>query len=197
LFIILLKLKAAAAREVRTGFIAQEVEAVAKRLGYDFDGVNAPKNPTDNYSIAYASFVPSLVKAAQEQQEVISEQQQEIIVLKNELAELKESVRQLLAQQGGQTQTVTVAGGSLARLEQNVPNPFNGSTRIGYYLPEGSGAASLRLTNANGQLLREVPLTGSGAGQLEVAVKDLPKGAYFYTLYVDGQAVDSKKMLLQ
>jgi len=49
-----------------TGFVAQEVEATAKAIGYDFDGVNAPKNPTDNYSIAYSQFVPSLVKAVQE-----------------------------------------------------------------------------------------------------------------------------------
>jgi len=49
-----------------TGFVAQEVEATAKEIGYTFDGVNAPKNPTDNYSIAYSQFVPSLVKAIQE-----------------------------------------------------------------------------------------------------------------------------------
>ena len=49
-----------------TGFVAQEVEATAKAIGYAFDGVNAPKNPTDNYSIAYSQFVPSLVKAVQE-----------------------------------------------------------------------------------------------------------------------------------
>jgi hypothetical protein len=53
---------------IHTGFIAQEVEALAKRIGYNFDGVNTPKNPTDNYSIAYSQFVPSLVKAIQEQQ---------------------------------------------------------------------------------------------------------------------------------
>jgi hypothetical protein len=53
---------------IHTGFIAQEVEALAKQIGYDFDGVHIPKDPTDNYSIAYSQFVPSLVKAVQEQQ---------------------------------------------------------------------------------------------------------------------------------
>jgi hypothetical protein len=52
--------------DTHTGFVAQEVEATAKEIGYTFDGVNAPKNPTDNYSIAYSQFVPSLVKAVQE-----------------------------------------------------------------------------------------------------------------------------------
>jgi hypothetical protein len=59
---------AEANQRIQTGFIAQEVEVVARQIGYDFDGVNAPKNPTDNYSIAYSQFVPSLVKALQEQQ---------------------------------------------------------------------------------------------------------------------------------
>jgi trimeric autotransporter adhesin len=61
-----------------TGFVAQEVEATAKVIGYAFDGVNAPKNPTDNYSIAYSQFVPSLVKAVQEQQTIIENQNKKI-----------------------------------------------------------------------------------------------------------------------
>ena len=29
---------------IQTGFIAQEVEATAKKMNYDFSGVDAPKN---------------------------------------------------------------------------------------------------------------------------------------------------------
>jgi hypothetical protein len=58
---------------VRTGFIAQEVEAAAKKVGFDFDGVSAPENETDLYGIRYAEFVVPLVKAMQEQQEMITE----------------------------------------------------------------------------------------------------------------------------
>jgi hypothetical protein len=53
-------------KKIRTGFIAQEVERVAKEINYDFDGVNAPQHDKDNYSLVYADFVPSLVKAVQE-----------------------------------------------------------------------------------------------------------------------------------
>jgi hypothetical protein len=56
---------------VRTGFIAQEVEAAAKKIGYDFDGVSTPQNETDLYGIRYAEFVVPLVKAVQEQQLII------------------------------------------------------------------------------------------------------------------------------
>ncbi len=68
-----------------TGFVAQEVEATAKAIGYAFDGVNAPKNPTDNYSIAYGQFVPSLVRAVQEQQQIIEMLQKQVEVAKAEI----------------------------------------------------------------------------------------------------------------
>ena len=49
-----------------SGFIAQEVEEAAKKLGYRFSGVDAPKNRTDFYGLRYAEFVVPLVKAVQE-----------------------------------------------------------------------------------------------------------------------------------
>ncbi len=51
-----------------SGFIAQEVEALADRLGYAFSGVDRPKNKKDIYGLRYAAFVVPLVKAVQEQQ---------------------------------------------------------------------------------------------------------------------------------
>jgi trimeric autotransporter adhesin len=82
---------------VTTGFIAQEVEAAAKSIGYDFSGVDAPKNENDMYGLRYAEFVVPLVKAVQElssQNEVqqkMNESQQIIIdELKAQNAALEE-----------------------------------------------------------------------------------------------------------
>ncbi|NOT37863.1 MAG: hypothetical protein HOP11_10840 [Saprospiraceae bacterium] len=71
-----------------SGFIAQEVEAAAKSIGYDFDGVTPPQNSTDTYSISYGSFVPSIVKAIQEQQTIIEAQNKSIEELNRKLIEL-------------------------------------------------------------------------------------------------------------
>jgi hypothetical protein len=49
-----------------TGFIAQEVEALAQKFNYDFDGVLAPQNEKDSYYLGYQQFVVPLVKAIQE-----------------------------------------------------------------------------------------------------------------------------------
>ena len=52
--------------EVQTGFIAQEVEAAARSIGYDFAGVHHPISDADHYTIGYEAFVMPLVKAVQE-----------------------------------------------------------------------------------------------------------------------------------
>lgn len=58
---------------LQSGFIAQEVENAARQSGYDFSGVDKPKNETDLYALRYAEFVVPLVKAVQEQQKEIND----------------------------------------------------------------------------------------------------------------------------
>jgi len=53
---------------IQTGFIAQDVEAIAQSIGFEFSGVDAPENKNDHYGLRYAEFVVPLVKAVQEQQ---------------------------------------------------------------------------------------------------------------------------------
>jgi hypothetical protein len=71
-----------------SGFVAQEVEQAAKEAGYDFSGVDKPKNPNDFYGLRYAEFVVPLVKAVQE----LSAQNTE---LKNQNTELKKQIGNL------------------------------------------------------------------------------------------------------
>ncbi len=70
---------------VQTGFLAQEVEQVCKKLGYQFSGLHVPESEVDNYGLAYGSFVPLLVKGMQEQQTIIEAQKEEIDLLKSKL----------------------------------------------------------------------------------------------------------------
>ena len=70
----------------QSGFIAQEVEVAMKECNYNFDGIHIPLNENDNYSIAYSQFVVPLVKAVQEQQEIIQKQNIRISVLEKKIA---------------------------------------------------------------------------------------------------------------
>ncbi len=68
-----------------SGFIAQEVENAANESGYNFSGVHKPNNDHDLYSLSYAEFVVPLVKAVQEQQDMIEELKAEIESLKSQI----------------------------------------------------------------------------------------------------------------
>ena len=85
----LFEFEAQKAQILQTGFIAQEVEAAAQEIGFEFSGVDAPKNAKDHYGLRYAEFVPPLVKALQEQQKVIEAQQAEINTLKEQINGMK------------------------------------------------------------------------------------------------------------
>ena len=80
---------------IQTGFIAQEVEEAAQSLGYDFSGVDAPKNEHDFYGLRYAEFVVPLVKAVQEQQEMIDKQNSTIVGLLKQNKVLLERIQRL------------------------------------------------------------------------------------------------------
>ncbi|MAX70723.1 MAG: hypothetical protein CMC76_06415 [Flavobacteriaceae bacterium] len=76
-------------QEIQTGFIAQEVEQAAQAVGFDFHGVVKPYDENGTYALRYAEFVVPLVKAMQEQQEVIETQNQELKSLREEIEAIK------------------------------------------------------------------------------------------------------------
>ncbi len=191
-----------------TGFIAQEVEAAAKEVNYNFSGVIAPKSKKDHYRVSYAEFVVPLVKATQEQQEIIEAQRAKISTLqednefiRQELADLKKLVEQALENKGTAandlSKTTTKATlNATATLQQNRPNPFNGSTTIDYYLPENVKNAQLRITNIEGKVIKNIPLEGKRTGQIALNRGTLAAGTYYYSLIADGQVVETLKMVL-
>jgi trimeric autotransporter adhesin len=77
---------------VWTGFIAQDIDTVANKLNYKFSGLEKPSNKDDYYGLRYDEFVVPLIKAIQEQQEILK-------TLKKELAEIKEINHLLLENQ--------------------------------------------------------------------------------------------------
>ena len=70
-----------------SGFIAQEVEAAADSIGYDFSGVIRPADKDkQHYSMSYADFIPSMVKSMQQQQQMIDQlkKQNEELIKQNQ-----------------------------------------------------------------------------------------------------------------
>jgi hypothetical protein len=193
------------------GMIAQEVEKI-------FPEVVSPdkKNGGDKdyYTMNYSAFGVLAIKAIQEQQKKIEEQektnqeqQQKITVLENQIAEqqkiindLKSSIDQIRQSTSSSSQSSSLITKfselSGARLIQNAPNPFRESTSINYYLPQNKNNATIEIVSANGPLIKSIPLTQKGNGQITINRGELSAGTYFYTLKIDGVKIDSKQMVM-
>lgn len=127
----------------------------------------------DGYlGIDYVKLIPLLIESIKEQHEEI------------------ESLKALLDDKSlNETGSINAA-----RLYQNAPNPFDNETTIGYFLPDGV-TGSLVITDFNGQLLKEYSLT-SGEGNQKVDGNQFHAGIFLYSLVVNNEIVDTKKMIL-
>ena len=80
-------------------------------------------------------------------------------------------------------------------LGNSIPNPFNNSTQIPYFIPKGSKAV-LEIHNTKGELIKTYNLT-EGRDKLQVSLTEYSSGIYFYTLTIDdGRIIRHKKMIL-
>jgi len=179
-----------------TGFIAQEVESAAKSIGYDFSGVDVPKNDKDLYGLRYSEFVVPLVKAVQELSTQNDKKEAIIADLNQKVDHLQSQIDRILKDKSldqGQLKSISVAE---SHLEQNSPNPFNVDTKIRYFLSTASGNSSLVITNVNGQVLKTVLLKGKENGEVIISSRELTPGIYFYSLILNGNKVDTKEMVI-
>ena len=179
---------------VYTGFVAQDVETAAKKVGYDFSGIAIPQNDKDFYGLRYSDFVPPLVKAEQELSAKNDSLQSVIDSLKSAQTNLQSQVNNI-AQQLNSLKTTVLS--NAPALKQNDPNPFTSTTIINYNLPGNTVNAQLIITDGQGRVLKDVVLNNSkGPGQAIVNAGELASGIYFYSLVVNGRSVDTKKMIL-
>jgi hypothetical protein len=83
------------------------------------------------------------------------------------------------------------------RLFQNYPNPFNPKTRIKYEISKNS-FVTLKVFNIIGKEISILVNEKKVEGIYEINFNGnyLPSGIYFYSLFVNGQKIDIKKMLL-
>lgn len=192
-----------------TGFIAQEVEEAVQEMKLEFSGVVPPAHERDHYGLRYAEFTVPLVKATQEQQELIEDLETEVSdqnrkitqlerdnrQLRDELAEIKALLGRVVDAEGQSAADQTIQLGN-ARLLQNSPNPFSEATYIDYFIPEGTGQAEIRITDMSGRVLKSETIAKGGEGRLQLQAQSLPAGTYAYTLLVDGRMVETKQMVL-
>jgi len=184
------------------GIIAQEMQKIApytvgeftyqdttgkqeKYLDYD---ANALTYILVNSAKQQQEMIEKIQQAAEQKNTQITELQQENAALMQRLQLLEVAVNQL----SGEPLKATGA----AQLYQNAPNPTEGTTLIGYFLPQEATSAQLKVYSMAGLEVQSIDLKERGKGQVSLSVGRLAAGQYIYHLLVDGQSVASKKLLL-
>nr|WP_321485656.1 tail fiber domain-containing protein [uncultured Draconibacterium sp.] len=170
------KYEAALAEKTRIGFVAQDLQKVFPEL--------VEEDSSGFLSVDYIGIIPVLVEA-------IKELEARIETLENDCCA-----------KNGDTKSASITGIeindniSAAKLYQNSPNPFSSQTTIKFEIPQQATSAQLHIFNMTGTLLKTINIYQKGNGSETIYGNEFKAGMYLYSLMVDGNIVDTKRMLL-
>lgn len=164
------------------GFIAQEVETIIPEI---VDTVMGEK------ILRIDEIIPFLVDAVQTQQAMIDSLTQRVVELEQCDCKIKNKMMETPSESDSTSSQATEIF-----LGQNNPNPFKESTVINYTIPENTKSAQIIVYDMTGKQLEVYELDTFGRGSLTIEGSTFKAGMYIYALLVDGQFIDSKKMIL-
>lgn len=112
--------------------------------------------------------------------------------LQSKVVEMDQLLNQLVKKAGIEIPKVELI--SRAILAQNQPNPFKGITTIPYFIPLNSQFAHIKIYDMTGRVIEKITIDNFGEGAIDVQIDSFSNGIYHYSLEVDGQTIDTKKM---
>lgn len=133
-------------------------------------------------AINYMEMIPLLVQS-------INELSTEIEVLKSQTPE-HESIKAARS-----ATSIQNSASSKNILYQNTPNPFNEQTTIRFQLSDNVQNASICIFDMTGKMLKKLPISSSDSS-INVNGWELGEGMFLYSLIVNSQVVDTKKMII-
>jgi hypothetical protein len=80
-------------------------------------------------------------------------------------------------------------------LYQNIPNPFKEQTVIRFKLADNVQEAAICIFDMTGKTLKKLPVS-SGMESVSIGGYELGEGMFLYSLIVNGQEIDTKKMVI-
>lgn len=168
---------------IQIGLLADEVKQVFPEL------VSA--DSAGYLTVDYIGLIPVIIEALKEQKLTIDSQNERIKALEKIVYKVSKS-------KSSSNKSITEdSETSIApSLDQNAPNPFNQSTSIGYYLPDNAISATLFIYNMNGEQIKSISINQKGNGSITINGSELRPGMYLYSLVVDNELVDTKRMIL-
>ncbi|MEL6134518.1 MAG: tail fiber domain-containing protein [Bacteroidota bacterium] len=164
------------------GFIAQDVQklipSAVKEAEHPYEGQD------DFVVMRYEAIIPVLNEAIKEQQDIINKLEARLIALEEKLGvEAQPSIK-------------STTPFDEVELDQNYPNPADGSTIIDYKVPTEVGPAAIVVYDITGSEIRRFNVE-TGVGQVIINDGELAAGTYIYTIEVEGQNLGRRKMVIQ
>lgn len=150
--------------------------------------------------VNYDEFIPILIKANQELNNQIGSLQNQINQMQemvNACCGFDENTKSSFNPSQMFIGEINLRSSESITLNQNVPNPLRERTEITYDIPQAFSNASILFHDANGRMINEYIISKNGKGSLIVYANDLTNGVYTYTLVVDGNLMDTKRMVKQ
>jgi hypothetical protein len=191
--------KVGLSNEKQIGLIAQDVEKVIPQAVKVF-------NKEGYKAIDYTRIIPLLVEAVKAENQKVDVLEKQISSKDAKIAELESRFDNLLATVNELKQSVSICCTQATHsddikadnptLDQNIPNPLDNYTTIGYYLPQSAQAAILQVVNMEGKVMFSENISQKGRGKAEINTSTWASGMYSYQLTVDGNKVDAKKMII-
>ena len=133
--------------------------------------------------VNYLELVPILIRSIQELKQELDARTQ---------AEAEAKTRGIA--DGDQTEKIAMKStGNI--LYQNTPNPFKEQTVIRFSLADDAKDAAICIFDLSGKMLKKMPVT-QGMTSVSVGGYELGEGMFLYTLMVNGQEIDTKRMII-
>jgi len=182
------------------GVYAQDLEKIIPEFVSEFTHVEKDEDDnvisTEQYSKIYDTGIKyMLINAVKEQQDIIEAQDEKIATLEERLTKLEAALNNGTINNDSNQQNIQLDGGG-AYLEQNQPNPFNNNTLIKYNVPTNATGAVVNVFDAKGQLIHSERIGQMGAGQIQIKAGTIAAGTYSYSLVVNDNIVDTKRMVI-
>lgn len=166
-----------ATNKYKIGLRAEDLESVVPEVVYT--------NSKGETGVAYNELVGLLVEA-------IKELKTNELSMQTKIEDMQAKIDEMEAPAGltaGQTPEAIT-------LHQNIPNPFNQETRIGFNIPREVANAQLFIYNLQGNQLKTITIAERGKNHVTIQASEFTPGMYIYTLIADGKEVASKRMIL-
>ena len=169
-----------------TGFLAQEVETAANSLGFDFSGVDAPKSKDGHYGLRYSEFVVPLVKAVQEQQDIIDNLEERLERLENCACNPNGNIQ---VEPNTEIQNISDSDNFAVKV---YPNPARQNLTLDIETGQ-EGLSEIKVFSNTGQLIaEESTLLLNGKNQFQLSCGEWGSGIYFITTTHLGVTVSRK-----